>query len=387
MLLEQNVVVSYLVDDNIRNADKLEFIRDKDIQIVITISDAYIANIVTQKCIQYGFNNIIYNGDLFKIIDEIESKKKLDTSCCICGCPTSTLLNKDGKSFIVGYRNSTSYLVKCNSCSHVFFDPIPTDEVLEIYYSEDEWDKYTIDDHYRYYFRDQVNFPTCLARQLLSFFDDPIFMDFGCGYGPLVYKLQQNDTNVIGFDFSSKRVKLGVERHADLKITNSLDELAIYKKNINIFWASHVIEHVNNLDRYMRTIDEYLADNSVLCMRFPNSDYYVRKEIGTYDGWNWCFFPGHIHYFNIRSIEELLVKYNLDICYAFSPLLDEEKDTTMKVFKNQFKNYNDAVKFMADNIAGTELVIIAVRKYNRTLRERIKEYFDKNLEEIFLDVY
>ena len=79
------------------------------------------------------------------------------------------------------------------------------------------------------------------------------------------------------------------------------------KKKFDLICASHVLEHVLNPYLFLKNIKNHLSKNGVIFLEVPDFSYFSEPE--KVEG----FIYEHLHYFSLKSINNLFEKLNLEI--------------------------------------------------------------------------
>ena len=93
----------------------------------------------------------------------------------------------------------------------------------------------------------------------------------------------------------------------------------------DLFWASHLIEHVRNPEKLLSKAAKALSSRGVLAVTIPNddSDYQrMLKQDGFVDSDWWIAPPEHLSYFNIDTFTQLAAGVGLyaHVVYASLPI-------------------------------------------------------------------
>ncbi len=131
-------------------------------------------------------------------------------------------------------------------------------------------------------------------------------LDYGCGSGMLIQKLNWSGFNAIGFEPS----------HGARKITKT-ENLPVYGrlKDINkkfdliMFW--HSLEHIKDPLSAMKNVRKMLSSKGKLLIAVPNSESWEAKIAK--GKWFHFTYPLHRFYFSPRSLSFLLKRYSFEI--------------------------------------------------------------------------
>ena len=146
------------------------------------------------------------------------------------------------------------------------------------------------------------------------------FLDIGCGGGLVSEPLCRLGGNVTGIDASSKNIEVA-KIHAQknklkIKYLNTSPEKKQIQDKFDVILNLEVIEHVENVDLFMKSATELLKKNGIMFIATINrtfesymkaivgAEYILRwLPIGTHD-WQKFLTPG--------EIEQKFIKLNLD---------------------------------------------------------------------------
>lgn len=95
-------------------------------------------------------------------------------------------------------------------------------------------------------------------------------LDVGCGYGEILYCLKKKfRCRVIGVEASREAAKYGSELFS-IPIHSVLFEEFSSKKQFDVIWCSHVLEHVSNPSAFLKKIKTLLKPQGYLYIEAPN---------------------------------------------------------------------------------------------------------------------
>ena len=135
-------------------------------------------------------------------------------------------------------------------------------------------------------------------------------LDVGCGGGLLTEPLSRLGANVVGIDASSKNIKIAKKHlkknNLKIKYFCTSPENFKYKKKFDIILNMEIVEHVENLDLFLRQTSKFLKKGGLMYIATINKTLksylfaivgaeYVLKwlPIGTHD-WNKFVKPDHL---------------------------------------------------------------------------------------------
>ena len=166
-------------------------------------------------------------------------------------------------------------------------------------------------------------------------------LDIGCGGGLLSEPMCRLGADVTGIDASKKNIEISKihakEKKLKINYLNMSPEELNPKKKYDIILNMEIVEHVNNLNYFIKTCSNLLKKNGLMFVATLNRTLksyifavvgaeYILKwlPIGTHD-WNKFVRP--------KELSEICFKYNLK--------LNEEKGVIFNLAVNQWKTGND----------------------------------------------
>ena len=132
-------------------------------------------------------------------------------------------------------------------------------------------------------------------------------LDIGCGTGDFLTVAQQNNWTVKGVEPSEKARTIALEKKVIIK--EDLNKIIDEKFDVITLW--HVLEHVENLEEYIKKIKELLSDNGTLIVAVPNFKSYDAQYYKNY----WAAFdvPRHLWHFSKTSITKIFSSYDFSV--------------------------------------------------------------------------
>jgi len=225
--------------------------------------------------------------------------------CILCHKSLKIIISKQ-------VRDSKKHKVmKCSKCKHIQLYPIPSIAEDELFYDKNLQEKnvkYTgtikeikkkgISDLKR-----RVNFINGITPK------NGKILEIGSGYGFFLEEMKKYNFDVTGIEISNDRLKIAK------KITKSkILDVNIMENNLKIgkfhtIVLFHVLEHISNLDRFLKNIKNMLLKNGKIVIEVPNFDDYQIDINSAYKKWN--LQRAHIHYFTPKTLKDVLNKNGL----------------------------------------------------------------------------
>ena len=166
-------------------------------------------------------------------------------------------------------------------------------------------------------------------------------LDIGCGGGLLSEPMCRLGADVTGIDASKKNIEISKihakEKKLKINYLNTSPEKLNTKKKYDIILNMEIVEHVDNLNYFIKTCSNLLKKNGLMFVATLNRTLksyifavvgaeYILKwlPIGTHE-WNKFVRP--------KELSEICFKYNLK--------LNEESGVVFNLVINQWKTGND----------------------------------------------
>lgn len=172
-------------------------------------------------------------------------------------------------------------------------------------------------------------------------------LDVGAGTGDFLKICKNNSWNVSGVEPSLHARNIATKKGVFLE--EDLSNFTNQKFDVITLW--HVLEHVENLQDYITTLNELLSDNGKLIIAVPNFNSFDSQYYKQY----WAAFdvPRHLWHFSKSSISKLFSSINLSIdktlpmkfdSYYVSLLSEKYMNGKMNIFKSFFIGFRSNSK-------------------------------------------
>jgi ubiquinone/menaquinone biosynthesis C-methylase UbiE len=187
----------------------------------------------------------------------------------------------------------------------------------------------------------------CLLHQNSISRPEKNILDIGAGTGDFLKVCKVNLWNVFGTepDMEARNIaaKKGVLLHKD--VSHFTD------KKFEIITLWHVLEHVENLEEYISTLEKLLTKNGTLIIAVPNYKSYDANYYSKF----WAAFdvPRHLWHFSEASISKLFAPVNLKVektlpmrfdAYYVSLLSEKYKCGSMKPISALYRGFVSNIK-------------------------------------------
>ncbi|PHR49834.1 MAG: hypothetical protein COA32_01485 [Fluviicola sp.] len=186
------------------------------------------------------------------------------------------------------------HLVRCNSCSFVFSQAIPSSEELEKCYQG--------------YGRNDYLSPITIKRyhELLDkmepFRKTNKILDVGCGIGYFLEVAKERGWEIYGTEFTDKAVDI-CERKG-IKMQKGVLAVDNYKaEEFDVITSFEVIEHINNPIEELNHFYQLLRKGGLVYVTTPNFNSVLRYRLK--ENYNVIAYPEHLSYYTPKTIKKV----------------------------------------------------------------------------------
>ena len=230
-----------------------------------------------------------------------------------------------GSEDIFPFRQTLDYrltqeafaLDKCPQCGLVMTNPRPSQEEIGKYYDTEDYISHaasarSVMDRIYYWVRSRM---AQRKRHLIgSFTTGRSLLDIGAGAGYFTADMQRHGWEVTGFEPSAQARLAAHEAHGvSLQDMDQLFEQPDRSADAVTMW--HVLEHVHQLDAYLRTIHRILKTNGVFFLALPNytcaDAQFYRAEWAAWD------VPRHLWHFSPEAAGRILDRYGFNLITTY----------------------------------------------------------------------
>lgn len=202
-------------------------------------------------------------------------------------------------------------LVKCSKCSLIFTNPRPELDHLSKYYKSDQYishtDKANSPLHFAY---KAVRYYTLRQKtKLIKKYNDGIgsVLDYGSGTGDFINVCKKQGWNVKGYEPDEDARKIAEKKNEGC-IISSIKDL---KEEVDVITAWHVIEHVFDLRKTVKSLRKKLKEGGHLILALPNHQSYDAKQYSKY--WAAYDVPRHLYHFDQKAMETFAKQFKFTI--------------------------------------------------------------------------
>lgn len=203
-------------------------------------------------------------------------------------------------------------LCKCSSCDLLFTNPRPTQDTIGPYYNFPEY--YSHEDEVKnltqwIYQKVRSYSISTKIKTIEQLGPKGSWLDYGCGTGELLNAAKKRGWKVAGVEPSDK-ARAQANKKLSGKVRPSLDE---FKKDtsFDVITLYHVLEHIHDLRKTIKTIINHLKSNGYIIIAVPNYESWDGKKYGKYwAGWD---VPRHLYHFNESSMKRFEEEFGLEL--------------------------------------------------------------------------
>lgn len=264
-------------------------------------------------------------------------------SCPSCG-------NKN--SIEISRKYLVTALKRCSNCNLQYRTPTSTKTELGKFYQSTYTEGFTTDlpsdmelsqflsNNFIGSDRDYTGYISILKA--LGFGDGATLIDYGCSWGYGSYQIEKAGFNVTSFEISKTRCnfakhKLKIDAHSDI---------SEIKKPADIFFSSHVLEHIANINSVIELAKTLVKPNGYFVAFTPNGSSSYKKAVP--DSWQTSW--GFVH---PLLLDDIYYKSK----FKDYPILLGSSPYDYSAIHNWIQNHNSP-KLNVLNLSGGELLLI-----------------------------
>jgi 2-polyprenyl-3-methyl-5-hydroxy-6-metoxy-1,4-benzoquinol methylase len=211
--------------------------------------------------------------------------------CLICNSKKIKHLN--------GYKEKG--LIKCEDCSFVFMENIPTNEELSNHY--EKYSQFSYHDDY-YLSPLTVKSYNLLLDEFEIYRKTNKILDIGCGVGFFLNEAQKRGWEVYGTEYSETAIKRcrvnGIEMKEGELDYNQFD----VELEFDVITSFEVIEHLNQPNKEVYNVHKLLRKGGLFYCTTPNFNSIMRYYLK--DKYNIIDYPEHLSYYTKKTLSNLL---------------------------------------------------------------------------------
>jgi ubiquinone/menaquinone biosynthesis C-methylase UbiE len=220
------------------------------------------------------------------------------THCAVCtSADTYYLAGKNGYNFS-----------QCKECDFIFLDPMPTQDDLNAQYTDNNKEaEPTYDKAGSRLRRAWMKLP-----RFFPYAWDKNTLDLGCGGGFIAYLLSMIARTSTGVDISQNAVSYAKSRFKKPAFEcKNFSGLLASEKQYDFIYSSEVIEHVSDVNLFMRVLQHLAAPQAYVYITTPDSGH--SKVPADISQWDVFTPPVHVQFFNKKNAGVLFERYGFRI--------------------------------------------------------------------------
>jgi MoaA/NifB/PqqE/SkfB family radical SAM enzyme/2-polyprenyl-3-methyl-5-hydroxy-6-metoxy-1,4-benzoquinol methylase len=237
---------------------------------------------------------------------------KCDPPCIVCGSSTFLVLYNEIDDYEYNVRHRALKLVRCRNCGLVRLEPLPTDDELASYYTDDYANIFIAQD------------PSPLRRAMMNIYNHLFIksvshllprqadiLDVGCAAGHMMDILSNHnpDWRVTGVEINEEAVRIGREAGRNI-IHGAIEDVEIPDQKFDLILLSHLIEHVTDPPSLLRKLAGLLKPGGRIVIETPNTAAADFKIFGRF--WGGLHYPRHTYLFAPHNFVSLLRQCGLE---------------------------------------------------------------------------
>ena len=204
---------------------------------------------------------------------------------------------------------------ECHNCYLRFTQDVPSQDEIGRYYKAEAYVSHTdskkglINNLYH----KVRNFTLKSKRKLVqqeTHLSKGNILDIGCGTGAFLNEMKSSGWTITGLEPDEQASK-NAARLYNINTQNPETLFQLPKKSFDAITMWHVLEHVHQLNDYIKTLHDLINDNGRIFIAVPN---YTSYDASHYEE-HWAAYdvPRHLYHFSPQSMETLLNKHGLKL--------------------------------------------------------------------------
>ena len=263
-------------------------------------------------------------------------------SCPIC---KSTQLNQLMNVVDHSVTKETFPLFTCDNCGFILTQNAPDEKNIGPYYHFEEYISHTdtkegIVNKLYHFARD---FMLSKKQSLIAKYKKSgTLLDIGTGTGYFINHMKKKNWDVQAVEQEESARKF-CQDNFGIKVDEPDTLAKLENKSFDVVTMWHVLEHVHEMDTYIKTISEVIKDDGLVVIALPNPGSTDAKHYGEF----WAAFdvPRHLWHFTEGSLGLLLKKYGMEIfttkrmpldAFYVSMLSEKHKKSSLSFLRGMF---------------------------------------------------
>lgn len=208
---------------------------------------------------------------------------------------------------------------RCRRCNYAFVNPRPSPAELRALYEKTGHGDVRHDPSEVILERERAAPNSSLdARRILQRIDARLpahlprtFLDVGCGYGFFSREAQTRGYQVTALEGATHERQIAAQL-LGFEPRKAWFEEACFDEQFSVILLSQVLEHVHDVNAWIRKAHSLMNQGGVLCVALPSFDSIVRRILSEKDPL--ICPPVHLNFFSRRSLERLLEREGFACC-------------------------------------------------------------------------
>lgn len=283
----------------------------------------------------------------------------LQNQCPICGARIN---------FLIKRRDKYQYYY-CRNCTLILSNPIPSNEELSKFYKNYSFRKPKNKKEFEIKRKEISSDTEKIVQDIKEYIKSPAptLLDYGGGTGFYSNAFALNGFQVTLVDVNKSACDYAVKKFNTFKVLHKDLEKIQTENKFDVIFINQVIEHQNNLKKFLSTVKKLLQKDGLVILTTPNQgckEFYFRPLWLYYylkltnknliplksflvflkKPWIACDPPRHIFAFNEKSLKFLLRENQFEVLKIFTEYSTENHYSGKQQNIKQINNMKDILK-------------------------------------------
>lgn len=255
--------------------------------------------------------------------------------------------------------NERFSIFSCDNCTARFTQDVPDAASIGPYYKSEDYISHTnttkglVNRLYQWVRRRTLQQKRKLVEKQTGV-RAGYLLDVGCGTGAFVNEMKQNGWQVTGLEPDADARAVGRQLYG-IELNDISRFYDLPKRNFDAITMWHVLEHVHDLQGYIKQLRSLLKENGKLFIAVPN---YTSKDASVYkEYWAAYDVPRHLYHFSPKAMQLLMEKHGLTVqnykpmwydSFYVSMLSSKYKNGKTNLFSSFFNGLRSNLSAMGD---------------------------------------
>ena len=140
-------------------------------------------------------------------------------------------------------------------------------------------------------------------------------LDIGCGTGSFIKKADEYTQDASAVEVDSILNKYLSKNSKSINFYESIDSIPD-GKTFDYIFLFHVIEHLNDPDKFLINLQKYIEKGGSIVIEVPNADDALCSLYNCKEFQDFFYWKCHLYYFNQDTLKKLASKTNLKVDYV-----------------------------------------------------------------------